>query len=85
MYFHNLTRHVNTVAYSALPDIVAYFEYYFWGFFQYTDMFRCIYNYKSITLNTHICVFKSKPTKQKMKQRQKSTTAGFSSFKLEFV
>lgn len=79
---NDITRDINAVAHSALPDNVTYFEYNL--FFLFSVQFRCIYNYNSITLNTYICVFKNKPGKQKMEQRQKPTTAGLSSFKSEF-
>lgn len=83
-HFHDITRDINAVAHSALPDIVTQLEYYLFFLFSVQFWFRCIYNYNSITPNTYICVFKNKPTKQKMEERQKPTTAGFSSFKSEF-
>lgn len=71
------------------PFSITRYCYIFWilfliFLFSVQFWFRCIYKYNSITLNTYICVFKNKPTKQKMEQRPKPTIAGFSSFKSEF-
>lgn len=85
IHFQDIIKQLNAVAHSALPATVTYLEYYCCFFlFSVQFWFRCIYNYNSITLNTYICVFKNKPTKRKMEQRQKPTIACFSSFKSEF-